>query len=293
MRSILFVPADQPREIEKALASGADAVALDLEDSVSPAAKAAARKAAAQTLALGLAGALAQPRAGGPRLMVRVNGLDTAHIEADLDAVAPHRPFAIILPKARGGDDVQHLAVKLAVREAEAGLEDGAIGILPLATQTAGALFRLGTYAGASRRLIGLAWSAEALAADLGAQANREDGRFTPPFLLARNMALFAAVGAGLPALDSAWSDHHDLAGLRRECAEARRDGFSGKLAIHPDQAAIINEAFAPSPDEAARARRIVDAFAAAPDAGVLSMDGEMVDRARLAWARRVLARMA
>lgn len=250
MRSILFAPADQPHKIEKALASAADAVVLDLEDSVAPAAKAAAREAAAQTLARVLA--RAEHRAGGPRLMVRVNGLDTPHIEADLDAVAPHRPFAIMLPKARGGDDVQHLAVKLAVREAESGLDDGAIGILPLATETAGSLFRLGSYAGSSRRLIGLAWSAEDLAADLGAQANRVDGRFTPPFLLARNMALFAAVGAGLPAFDAVFRDHRDLVGLRRECAEARRDGFWGKLAIHPDQAAIINEAFAPSPDEAA-----------------------------------------
>jgi citrate lyase subunit beta / citryl-CoA lyase len=293
MRSILFAPADQPRKIEKALASAADAVVLDLEDSVAPTAKAAAREAAAQALALAHALAHAQPRAGGPRLMVRVNGLDTPHIEADLDAVAPQRPFAIMLPKARGGDDVQHLAVKLAVREAESGLDDGAIGILPLATETAGSLFRLGTYAGSSRRLIGLAWSAEDLAADLGAQANRVDGRFTPPFLLARNMALFAAVGAGLPAFDAVFRDHRDLVGLRRECAEARRDGFCGKLAIHPDQAVIINEAFAPSPDEAARAQRIADAFAAAPDAGVLSVDGAMVDRAHLAWARRVLSRMA
>lgn len=248
MRSILFVPADQPRKIEKALASAADAVALDLEGSVAPAAKAAAREAAAHVLAR--AGAANGPV--GPRIMVRVNGLDTPHIEADLDAVAPHRPFAIMLPKSRGGDDAQHLAVKLAVREAESALEDGVIRMLPLATETAASLFRLGTYAGASRRLIGLAWSADDLAADLGAQTNRVDGRLTPPFLLARNLALFAAAGAGLPAFDAAFRDHRDLTALRRECAEARRDGFSGKLAIHPDQAPIINEAFSPTPDETA-----------------------------------------
>ncbi|MBX9759325.1 MAG: CoA ester lyase [Beijerinckiaceae bacterium] len=284
MRSLLFTPANSARKIEKALASSADAVILDLEDSIAPGAKDDARRGAREALSA---------QGAGARIIVRVNGLASGELDADLEAIAPLAPFAIMLPKSSGGDDVQHLSVKLAVHEAACGLADGAIGVLPIATESADALFRLATYKGASARLAGLAWSAEDLAADIGAMTNRlPGGEWTGPFALARNLALFAASAAGVPAIDAVLTDFRDLQSLRRECAQARRDGFSGKLAIHPDQVAIINETFTPSDDEGARARRIVAAFAASPQSGALALDGAMIDAAHLAWARRVLARL-
>ncbi|MDB5571043.1 MAG: Citrate lyase subunit beta / citryl-CoA lyase [Hyphomicrobiales bacterium] len=284
MPALLFVPADSPRKIAKALGCGAATVILDLEDSVAPGAKERAREGAAEAL---------RGRApGGPRLVARVNGLDTGLIDADLDALVALAPDAIMLPKCEGGDDAQHLSVKLAVREAQCGAPDGAIGLLPIVTETAAAMFRLGSYRGATRRLRGLAWGAEDLAAAIGAQTNRSpDGAYTPPFALARNLTLFAASSAGVEAIDTVYADFRDPEGLRRECLAARRDGFCGKMAIHPDQVAIINEAFAPAPGEIARAQAIVAAFAQAPDSGALSLDGAMIDRPHLLWAQRVLAR--
>lgn len=284
MRSLLFTPADSPRKIARALTCGADAVILDLEDSVAPGRKEDARRGARE--------ALGSAPPDGPRLIVRVNALASPDIEADLDAVAEFTPYAIMLPKSTCGGDAQHLSIKLAVREAERGLADGSTGVLPIATETAGSLFHLATYAGASARLVALAWSAEDLAAGIGATANRlPGGGWTPPFALARNLALFAAHAAAKPAIDAVFVNFRDSAALRRECAEARRDGFSGKLAIHPDQVAIINEMFSPSDEEIARARRIVEAFAAAPQSGVLSLDGAMIDAAHLGWAKRTLER--
>jgi citrate lyase subunit beta / citryl-CoA lyase len=282
MRSLLFTPADSARKIDKALSCGADCVVLDLEDSVAPSAKADARRGARD--------ALSRLAPNGPRIIVRVNGVCSGDIEADLDAVAEFSPYAIMLPKARGGEDAQHLSVKLAVREARFGLPDGAIRVLPIATESAGALFRLAGYRECTQRLAALAWSAEDLTASLGALASRlPDGGWTPPFALARNLALFAAASAGVPAIDAAFVAFRDAPALRRECADARRDGFSGKLAIHPDQVAIINETFTPSQDEIARARRIVEASDAAPRAGALSIDNAMIDAAHLAWAKRIL----
>ena len=288
MRSLLFTPANSARKIDKALSCGADAVVLDLEDSIAPQAKADARRGARDALSAAL-----RPPSDGPRLIVRVNGLDSPEIEADLDAVVEFAPFAIMLPKARGGSDAQHLSVKLAVREAQCGLPDGSIGILPIATESADALFGLSSYRKSTPRLSALCWSAEDLTANLGALTSRlPDGAWTPPFALARNLALFAAASAGVPAIDAAFIDFRDTQTLRRECEQARRDGFSAKLAIHPDQVAIINDAFTPSPNELARARRIVEAFAAAPQTGALTLDGAMIDAAHLAWANRMLGRM-
>ncbi len=284
MPSLLFVPADSPRKIAKALGCGAASVILDLEDSVAPGAKALARQGAAEAL---------RGRApGGPKLVVRINALDTGLVDDDLDAIVALAPDAIMLPKAEGGPDVQHLSIKIAVREAECGLPDGGVRIAPIVTETAAAMFQLGSYRGATGRLVALAWGAEDLAAAIGAQTNRmADGAYTPPFALARNLTLFAAASAGVDAVDTVYADFRDQEGLRRECLAAKRDGFSAKMAIHPDQVAIINAAFAPAPAEIARAQAIVAAFAAAPDAGVLSLDGAMIDRPHLAWARRVLAR--
>jgi citrate lyase subunit beta/citryl-CoA lyase len=286
MRSLLFVPGDSPRKLAKGLESGADALILDLEDSIAADRKAEAR---ATTLAFLKDAGAASPR---PRLVVRVNGLDTGLIDADLDAVVAGRPDAILLPKAEGGPSVIHLDAKLAAREAIAGLADGAIQIMAIATETAAALFAAGTYAGASPRLSALTWGAEDLSADIGAETNRDEaGRFTGPFRLARSLCIAAAAAAKVVALDTVYVDFRNPDGLRRECEEARRDGFTGKMAIHPGQVAVINEVFTPSAAEIARAQAVVAAFAASPGVGVVGIDGVMYDRPHLERAKRLLAR--
>jgi citrate lyase subunit beta/citryl-CoA lyase len=286
MRSLLFVPGDSPRKLARGLESGADALILDLEDSV-----AADRKAEARTTALAFLNDVG-PADKRPRLLVRVNGLDTGLTDTDLDAVVAGRPDAILLPKAEGGPSVIHLDAKLAAREALAGLADGAIGIMAIATETAAALFAAGTYTGASPRLSALTWGAEDLSADIGAETNRDkDGGFTGPFRLARSLCIAAAAAAKVAALDTVFVDFRNADGLRRESEEARRDGFTGKLAIHPGQVAVINEVFTPSPSEIAKAEAVIAAFAAASGVGVVGIDGVMYDRPHLERAKRLLAR--
>ncbi len=286
MRSLLFVPANGGKKLDKAMASGADAVLVDLEESIAPERKAAARELAAAFLKQAVAQA---PR---PRLLVRINGLQTGLADADLDAVVPAQPDAIMLPKAEGGAAVIHADAKLAAREAIAGLADGHVKIVAIATETAPALFLAGTYRGASARLIGLTWGAEDLSVELGAEANRDaDGRFLDPYRLARALCLAGAAGAEVPAIDTVFVDFRNDAGLRRECEEARRAGFLGKMAIHPAQVAVINDVFTPKPEAIARAQAIVDAFAAAPGAGTVGIGGLMYDRPHLARARQVQAR--
>jgi citrate lyase subunit beta / citryl-CoA lyase len=284
MRSLLFVPADAPKKLDKAPDSGADALILDLEDSVAPERKEAARRGAAEFL-----GRANRPRA---QLVVRVNGLDTGLTDADLDAVVPARPDAIMLPKAEGGASVVHADAKLTAREALFDIAEGSIGIVAIATETAKALFLAGNYGGASPRLRALTWGAEDLSAQLGAEANRDaDGHFLDPYRLARTLCLAAAAAADVPALDTVYVDFRNDAGLRRECEAARRDGFAGKMAIHPAQVATINDVFTPKPEAIARARAIIAAFAAVPGAGVVAIDGVMYDRPHVAKAERLLAR--
>jgi citrate lyase subunit beta/citryl-CoA lyase len=288
MRSFLFVPADSTKKLDRAMASSADAVIVDLEDSIAPDGKASARQSAAAFLKDAIA---TRPR---PQILVRVNGLQTGLIDADLDAVAAAKPDGIMLPKAEGGASVIHADAKLAVREALSGLPDGHIKIVALATETAAALFVAGTFAGASARLSALTWGAEDLSAELGAQANRDgQGRFLDPYRLARVLCLAGAAAAAVPAIDTVYVDFRDSEGFRRECEEACRDGFVGKLAIHPAQVPIINEVFTPSPAALERARAIVDAFAASPDVGVVGIGGVMYDRPHLARAQRLLERAA
>lgn len=286
MRSLLFVPADSPAKLAKALGARADALILDLEDSVAPGRKAAARAGAAAFLAQ------AAPGQKRPRLLVRVNGLDTGLTDADLDAVTPARPDAIVLPKAEGAASVVHLDAKLCAREVLCGLAEGAIGIVPIATETARSMFVAGTYRDGGPRLAALTWGAEDLATDLGAEANRDGtGGFLDAYRLARTLCIAGAAAAGVPAIDTVYVDFRNDAGLRRECEEARRDGFTGKMAIHPGQVATINDVFTPSPEAIARAQAIVAAFAAAPGAGVVGIDGVMFDRPHLTKAERLLAR--
>ena len=287
MRSLLFVPGDSARKLDRAMQSGADALILDLEDSVAPSGKAAARKVTAEFMAA----TASEPKR--PRLIVRVNALTTGMTDADLDGVMAGAPDAILLPKTVGGADVAHLGAKLAVREAEFGLADGSTGIIALATETAQGVFALGTLAGASRRLSGVTWGGEDLSAVVGAEANRgTDGLYTDPYRIVRALALLAAAAAEVDPIDSVYTNFRDLEGLAAECREARRDGFVAKMAIHPAQVPVINEAFTPTAETIARARRIVEAFEANPDAGVVGIDGEMVDMPHLKRAQRLLARV-
>jgi len=286
MRSLLFVPADGGAKLDKALASGADAVIVDLEDSIAPDRKAQARESAAAFLKV----AITQARR--PRLLVRVNAIATGLIDADLDAVVPARPDAIVLPKAEGGGSVIHADAKLAAREAIAGLAEGHIKIVAQAIETAGSLFAAHNFRGTSPRLIGLTWGPEDLSAELGAEANRDaQGLLTEPYRLARSVCLYAAAAAGVAAIETIYVDFRNLEGLKRDTQEARRDGFVGRLAIHPAQVPVINEVFTPTADAIARAQVIVDAFAQAPGAGVVAIEGKMYDRPHLARAQALLAR--
>jgi citrate lyase subunit beta / citryl-CoA lyase len=288
MRSQLFVPADSEKKLEKSLAVGADCLLIDLEDSV-----ALGNKQRARDLALAFLREVRQ-KPKRPFLYVRVNAFDSGLIDEDIDAVMKGEPDGILLPKTKSGADIQHLGAKLAVREAECGYVDGQTKIIAIATETAASIFHMGTYARASRRLAGLTWGAEDLAAALGAEANRlPDGTYTAPYALARTLTLFAAHAAEVPAIDTIYADFRDPVGLRAECEAARRDGYTAKMAIHPGQVEVINEVFTPSPEVLAKARTIVAAFAAAPDAGVVSLDGKMVDRPHLTWAQRILARVS
>jgi citrate lyase subunit beta/citryl-CoA lyase len=283
MRSLLFVPADSERKLARARQSTADALILDLEDGVAAPAKPSARERAA---------ALLGDRPAGPALYVRINGLESGLAAADLDAVVPARPDGIILPKAAGGGDVKRLSAMLAAREALAGLAEGAFKIIPIATETPAALFTLGSYAGASTRLAGLTWGAEDLSTALGAEATRDAaGALTEPYRLARSLCLAGAAAANVPAIDTVFTRLRDSAGLEAEATAGRRDGFAGKLAIHPDQVAVINAVFTPSAAAIARAAAIVRAFAAADGAGSIDFEGQMLDRPHLSQAERLLVR--
>jgi citrate lyase subunit beta/citryl-CoA lyase len=258
----------------KAVASGADALILDLEDSVAPAAKGEARRQVAAFL---------HDNATSP-LWVRINPLDTPECERDLAAVLPGHPDGIVLPKAEGGASVTELARRLTA----AG--NAMAHILAIATETPAAIFQLGTYVGV-RRLAGLTWGAEDLPAAIGAATSREaDGRYTPPYELARSLCLFGAASAGVAPIETVYPDFRDLDGLAAYAARARRDGFTGMMAIHPAQVPVINAAFTPSEAEVAHARAVVAAFADNPGAGALSLDGRMIDRPHLVQAQRILA---
>ena len=285
MRSLLFVPADSPRKLAKALGSGADAVIIDLEDSIAPTAKAEARASAAAFLRE------AAGEAGRPFLCVRVNGLGSGLIDDDLAAIVATRPDAILLPKAEGGASIEHADAKLTAHEAMAGLADGHIKILAMAIESAAGFFLAGTFRGQSARLIGLSWGAEDLAAELGAESNRDtSGRYTSPYAHARDLCLMAAANAEVLPIETIYMDYRDSEGLRRDSAEARRDGFVGRLAIHPAQVPTINEVFRPPENALALARAIVAAFAASPGAGVVGIDGVMYDRPHLVRAQRLIA---
>jgi citrate lyase subunit beta/citryl-CoA lyase len=283
LRSLLFVPGDSERKFARAKDCGADALILDLEDSVAVSEKKAARAHVAR---------LIEPEAKRAwTCIVRVNALDTGLTLDDLAAVVRPGLDALLIPKVDGAADIERIGHYLDALEARTGMPEGSVKLASVATETPKAMFALGSYAPAHPRLIALTWGAEDLSAALGATDNKEpDGSWTFPYQLARAQCLFAASAAEAAALDTVYTDFRDPDGLERDCRRSRRDGFVGRLAIHPDQVATINRAYAPSEAEIAHARRIVAAFEANPGAGALAMDGKMVDLPHLKAARKILA---
>ena len=289
MRSYLFVPGDSQHKLEKSLTGAADCLLIDLEDSVSAAQKPAARQMARTFIE----DIRASGTDRGPGLVVRVNPLPGGLTDDDLAAIIGAQPDGVLLPKSEGGKDVQQLSAMIAVHEAEAGIPEGTTDIHALVTETAFGALNAGTYRDASNRLKSLSWGAEDLSADLGVETNRTaDGHYTDPFRHARTVTLLGAAAAHVAAVDTVYVDFRDTEGLERECRDAVRDGFSGKMAIHPAQVDVINRVFTPSAEAVERARRIVQLFADAGDAvGVLSLDGQMIDKPHLRQAQKILDR--
>jgi citrate lyase subunit beta/citryl-CoA lyase len=277
-RSFLFVPADSERKLSKAADVGADALILDLEDAVAASARPDARVLAREYLQ------------GKKNVWVRINPMDTDDAAADLAGVMPAAPTGIVLPKPRTAADAVQLAERLTELESEHGIESGSTKILPLCTERPEALFTLDGYVGATDRLFGLSWGAEDLSAALGAADNRDaEGNWLPTYEMARSFCLLAAAAADVMAFDTVFTDYKNTDGLRRYASNARRDGFTGMLAIHPAQVEVINAAFEPTQDEIEHARRIVELFDASPGAGTIGLDGKMIDRPHLLQARRLL----
>jgi citrate lyase subunit beta/citryl-CoA lyase len=278
IRSFLFVPADSERKLSKAADVGADALILDLEDAVAASARPDARVRAREYLQ------------GKKNVWVRINPMDTDDAAADLAGVMPAAPTGIVLPKPRTAADAVQLAERLAELESEHGIELGSTKILPLCTERPEALFTLDGYVGATDRLFGLSWGAEDLSAALGAADNRDaEGNWLPTYEMARSFCLLAAAAAEVMAVDTVFNDYKKTYGLRRYASNARRDGFTGMLAIHPAQVEVINAAFEATQDEIERARRIVELFDSSPAAGTIGLDGKMIDRPHLLQARRLL----
>jgi citrate lyase subunit beta/citryl-CoA lyase len=278
LRSLLFVPGDRPDQMQKAAASGADALILDLEDAVATERKGEARVHVATFLRR-------EPRS--IPLFVRINPLNSGSSDQDLAALALGNPDGVVLPKAEGTESVMELGRRMAA------LRMAARGILPIATETAAAVFKLGEYAAVADHLVGLTWGAEDLSAAVGAASARlPDGRFTSPYEMVRALTLFAAHAAAVQAIETVYPAFRDQAGLSEYARRGARDGFTGMLAIHPAQVAIINAAFTPDPELVARARRIVEEFKRHPGAGVLNLDGEMLDAPHLKQAQRILAQI-
>ncbi len=283
MRSLLFVPGDSEKKLAKGLASGADVLIVDLEDSVSPDNKAAGRALAAEFIA---------SNRNGPLIYVRVNDLSTGLTDDDLAAVMAAAPAGIMLPKSNSRDDVERLGVRLRVAEAENGLSDGSTRIIPIITETPLGVLNAATYAQGGERLAGLTWGAEDLSAEIGASDTRDEaGAYTDLFRHARVSTILAASAAGVAPIDTVFPNFRDEEAFHRDCVAGVRDGFTARMAIHPAQVPVINAVFTPSAEAVAHARAVVDAFAAAGNPGVVGIDGKMYDRPHLKRAERLLER--
>ena len=285
MRSFLFVPADSDRKLAKGAACGADGLILDLEDSVAPDRKVTAR-------GMALAYLKAADRQNGPKLYVRVNALDTGLTLGDLAMVMQGKPDGIVFPKCVGQADLSLLGHYLDAFEAREGTEAGFTRILTIATESAAAILALTAAPAKHARLIGHSWGGEDLMADLGALAKGPaPGVYDETFKMARTVNLMASVAAGVTAFDTVYPDIKNIDGLRAESQDAKRMGYGGKIAIHPDQVAIIHEVFTPTAQELDWATRVIANFENNPGSGVLTLDGKMLDRPHLVLARRVMAR--
>src|SRR6266850_4202504 len=280
MRSFLFVPGDSVRKFESAKKTAADALILDLEDSIAPEGKVAARGITRQML---------DARNPDQKLYIRVNALDTDMTLGDLAAVMPGKPDGIVLPKCAGAADVNRLALYLDAFEAASGIEQGTTRIVTVATETARAVLKLLDFENMSPRLWGMMWGAEDLAASLGASKNRTGARYHGPFLLARDLCLISAAAAGVVAIDTIVTDINDLDALRAESIAARQDGFLAKALIHPKHVDVVNAAFMPTDEEIAWSQRVIAAFDGNPS-GVVKMDGKMLDKPHLRAAEKILA---
>lgn len=281
MRSWLFAPGDSERKMTKASDSAADIVLLDLEDSVTPENKPAARKAVAAFL---------NSRDDKHRIWVRINPLSSGETTHDLEAIMEAAPGGVFLPKAEGRHDVETLDMRLGEHETAHKLRVGSTRVAALVTETPKAMFHCGDYAGAPR-LVAMSWGAEDLSSALGARVQHQaDGSYMPMYEMARNLCLLGAVAAGCAPIETVMPEFRDLDRLRERALMVRGQGYRGMLAIHPAQVDVINEAFTPSDEEIAHARAIVQAFADNPGAGTVGLDGQMLDRPHLALAQRLLA---
>ncbi|WP_379921886.1 HpcH/HpaI aldolase/citrate lyase family protein [Erythrobacter sp. R86502] len=285
MRSWLFAPGDSEKKIGKAMSGPADIALLDLEDSVSPENKPAARALVAEHIAA------SDDR---NRLWVRINPITGADCIADLVAIMPAKPGGVFLPKAEGAADIAQLHHYLTALEAANGITQNTTQIAALVTETAAAMFRTGDYAGdypGKARLAAMSWGAEDLSSALGASEQRgADGEYSHTYEMARSLCLIGASAAGVAAIETVQPEFRDLAALETRARRVRAQGFRGMLAIHPAQVDPINAAFTPSVEEMAHARAVVQAFADHPGAGVVALDGAMLDRPHLALAQRLLA---
>ncbi len=282
LRSWLFVPGDSEKKLAKGAGTGADVLIIDLEDSVADGRKPVGREMTCEYLQ--------QSARDTQQLWVRINPLDTAHALRDLAGIIQGKPDGLILPKAESVEDSYKLGHYLDALEVEHGLAQGSTKVLALITETPGALLTLEGYRRADPRVTAVSWGAEDLSAAVGASSNRDSsGELTEPYVLARSLCLMTAHAAGVQPVDTVLPDFRDDEGLARTSNEARRDGYTGKIAIHPNQVAIINEAFTPSDEEVAHARAVIQLFADNPDAGTLSLDGKMLDKPHLTQARRVI----
>jgi citrate lyase subunit beta/citryl-CoA lyase len=281
IRSFLFVPGDSERKLAKGQASEADALILDLEDAVAPARKPLARAMVAEYLG--------QASSRSPELWVRINPLDEGGLD-DLAAVARAAPDGIVVPKTGGPADVLRLSHYLDALERRDAVATP-IRILPVATETARAPFRLGDYADTPLpRLYGLTWGAEDLSSAIGASTNKDAaGEWAFTYRMVRSACLLAAKAARVEAVETLFADFRDRDGLHASCIAAAQEGFTGRIAIHPGQVAVINAAFMPSDAAVAHAHRVIAAFDANPDAGAVGLDGMMLDMPHLKQAQHVL----
>jgi citrate lyase subunit beta / citryl-CoA lyase len=284
VRSWLFVPGDSERKLLKSSETAADALILDLEDSVSPPRKAAARALVRERL-------LSSSRAPSMQHWVRINGITTQESLQDLAAVVSAAPDGIILPKAENADSVLRLSRCLDALEAQSGI-DKKIAVMPITMETARATFELRSFLSpVPIRLVGLTWGAEDLAVSLGANTNREQGEWSFTYRMVRSSCLLTAKAAGIQAVEAVQTDFRDMQGFLQSTRQAAQDGFTGRLAIHPEQVAAIHEAFMPSPARLEHARRVVAAFASDPAVGAVQLDGVMIDQPHLAQATALLER--